>query len=125
MIVLFDPNQLDENWKILLMSETSMIKWLEDNLYNKQRIGYDPWLMRANEILNLKDKLICKGIIFEAQDVNLIDLIWTDRPSIRQGGAIKWPNKFFGLEDLLIASSFVTFPLSTSDVKHCSNVIIP
>jgi len=90
--------ELDENWKILSMSETSMIKWLEENLYNKQRIGYDPWLMRANEILNFKEKLICKGIIFEAQDINLIDLIWIDRPPIRQGGSIKWPNKFFGLE---------------------------
>ena len=90
--------ELDENWKILSMSETSMIKWLEENLCNKQRVGYDPWLMRANEILNLKDKLICKGIIFEAQDVNLIDLVWTDRPPIMQDGSVKWPNKFFGLE---------------------------
>jgi len=36
--------ELDENWKILSMSETSMIKWLEENLCNKQRVGYDPWL---------------------------------------------------------------------------------
>ena len=29
--------ELDENRKILSMSETSMIKWLEENLYNKQK----------------------------------------------------------------------------------------
>ena len=78
---------------------------IEEAIYGNlfRSVGMEPdlksWsIRRANEILNLKDKLIDKGIIFEAQDVNLIDLIWTDRPSIRQGGSIKWPNNFFGLE---------------------------
>ena len=90
--------ELDENWEILLLSEDSIIKWLEENLCNKQSIGYDPWLMRANEIIKLKEKLIYKEIIFEAQEVNLIDHIWTDRSPIKQNDPIKWSSKFFGLE---------------------------
>lgn len=90
--------ELDENWEILSLSEDSIIKWLEENLCNKQSIGYDPWLMRANEIIKLKEKLIYKEIIFEAQEVNLIDHIWTDRSPIKQNDPIKWPSKFFGLE---------------------------
>ena len=90
--------ELVENWLMLSLTEDSMIKWVKENISNKQRIGYDPWLMRAHEIIDLKDKLIHKEIIFEPQEVNLIDQIWIDRPSIKQSGPIKWPNKFFGLE---------------------------
>ena len=90
--------ELVENWSMLSLTEDSMIKWVEENISNKQKIGYDPWLMRAHEIIDLKDKLIHKEIIFEPQEVNLIDQIWIDRPPIKHGGPIKWPRKFFGLK---------------------------
>lgn len=55
--------------------------WVKDNLTAGAKIGFDPWLHTQSEIKKLKIDLTDHGI-FVPTTHNLIDAIWTDRPSV-------------------------------------------
>lgn len=63
---------------VLQSSKISFKDWLQLNC-KKKLIGYDPWLHSVSEITNICDINNPKADI--KQCINLVDLIWTEKPS--------------------------------------------
>lgn len=66
---------------------TKVYEWIKDNAPKNAVIAYDPWLHTYSEI----QKYIDHGLNMVSVDQNLIDKIWTDRPT--------WPNTDVFLHD--------------------------
>ncbi|MEM7070498.1 MAG: aminopeptidase P family protein [Pseudomonadota bacterium] len=93
--------------------ENRLEKWLPQSLKADQKqsselpksdfpksdfvIGFDPWLMRAGEVLQLKSALAKHGIRLKAHLPNLIDQIWHDQPPPPKGQVKVHPVKYAGL----------------------------
>lgn len=70
--------------------EVKLADWLIEHLPAGAVVGFDPWLHSVDEIEVLTAKLTPKGISLRAGD-NLIDHIWTDRPSPPMGRFTAYP----------------------------------
>lgn len=78
------------------LGETSPEKWLEKNLRQGNRLGYDPWLHTARQIERLAKAAQAVGAELVAIEPNPIDRIWTDRPSPPLGKISLHARKFAG-----------------------------
>ena len=76
--------------------ETALADWLIEALPEGGRVGFDPWLHSRREIRELEPRLAAAGIGLIAQDTNLVDAIWTDRPAPPAGPARPWPDELAG-----------------------------
>jgi Xaa-Pro aminopeptidase len=56
-------------------------QWLEQNLKNGARLGYDPWLHTAENAEKLRQACATAGAELVAVGDNPIDALWTDRPA--------------------------------------------
>jgi Xaa-Pro aminopeptidase len=56
-------------------------KWLEANLPNGARFGYDPWLHTAEGAEKLSKAASVAGATLVPADPNPIDAVWTERPA--------------------------------------------
>ncbi len=72
------------------------MKWLEANLRNGARFGYDPWLHTPDQVERLNKALQSVGGELIAVEPNPIDLIWTDRPAPAMGKISLHPRKHAG-----------------------------
>lgn len=70
--------------------------WFLDHLKEGDIVGYDPWLHSKIWIAKAKEKLSAKKIILRAIDENLIDEIWSDRPTPSTRPAVVHEQKYSG-----------------------------
>ncbi len=56
-------------------------QWLEQNLKNGAKLGYDPWLHTSEQVEKLRKACAAAGAELVAVDNNPIDTIWRDRPA--------------------------------------------
>ena len=59
---------------------TQLADWLSEHMPSGSEVGFDPWLHTVQDIRTLTDKLANKNIVMRPID-NLIDRIWSDRPT--------------------------------------------
>ena len=71
-------------------------QWLEQNLKNGARLGYDPWLHTSENAEKLKKACTAAGVELVAVDGNPIDALWTDRPAPPAGKVTLRDIKFAG-----------------------------
>ncbi|HET7382805.1 MAG TPA: M24B family metallopeptidase, partial [Pseudolabrys sp.] len=56
-------------------------QWLEQNLKNGVKLGYDPWLHTSDQAEKLRKACTMAGAELMAVDSNPIDVLWRDRPA--------------------------------------------
>ncbi len=56
-------------------------QWLEQNLKNGAKLGYDPWLHTSEQVEKLRKACAAAGAELVAVDNNPIDTIWRNRPA--------------------------------------------
>jgi Xaa-Pro aminopeptidase len=71
-------------------------QWLEQNLKNGTRLGYDPWLHTAEQAEKLRKACTTAGADLVAVDSNPIDALWNDRPAPPAGPVTLRELKFAG-----------------------------
>jgi Xaa-Pro aminopeptidase len=62
------------------LAETTVEAWIEANLPKDACLGYDPWLHTANAVKKLEKAAQNAGGTLVPVDMNLVDVIWVDRP---------------------------------------------
>ncbi len=75
--------------------EVKLADWLLEHLAEGAVVGFDPWLHSVEEIEGLVAKLAARGITLRPGE-NLIDRIWTDRPSPPMGRFTAYPLEHAG-----------------------------
>jgi Xaa-Pro aminopeptidase len=73
-------SQVDSNvFSLEHMVEHPAEQWLEQNLKNGTKLGYDPWLHTSEQAEKLKKACLSAGAELVAVDSNPIDALWRDR----------------------------------------------
>jgi Xaa-Pro aminopeptidase len=63
------------------MEETPLDKWIEANLPEGARLGYDPWLHTVDGVARLEKAVASAGGFLLPVAPNPIDALWRDRPA--------------------------------------------
>ncbi len=63
------------------MEETPLERWIEANLPEGGRLGYDPWLHTVDGVAKLEKAAASAGGALVAVGQNPIDALWADRPA--------------------------------------------
>jgi Xaa-Pro aminopeptidase len=71
-------------------------KWLEANLTEGARVGYDPWLHTADGAERLSKAATAAGATLVPAEPNPIDTVWSDRPAPPLGPVVIHDLKFAG-----------------------------
>ena len=77
--------------------ETSVARWIGKNLPQGTRLGFDPWLHTIAEARALEDAVHKRGGALVPLMKNLVDTIWTNRPSPPVEPVRIHPIKYAGL----------------------------
>ena len=62
------------------LAETTVEAWIADNLPAGTSLGYDPWLHTSDAVKKLEKAAENAGGKLVPVDMNLVDVIWVDRP---------------------------------------------
>ncbi|KAI0747142.1 Creatinase/aminopeptidase [Daedaleopsis nitida] len=76
--------QLDQNWTLMKQGFPDVPTWqefLSKNLEKHSRIGIDPTLISASDADSIQKALQPKQSELVSMSMNLVDLVWPDRPS--------------------------------------------
>ena len=76
--------------------ETPPDRWIETNLTNADRLGYDPWLHTVESAERLAKACAAAGATLVAVEPDLIDAIWSDRPFPPLGAVMLHDLRFAG-----------------------------
>src|SRR5215510_6177113 len=76
--------------------ETPPDRWIEENLAIGDRLGYDPWLHTVEGAERLGKACAAAGATLVAVEPDLIDAIWTDRPTAPLGAVTVHDVRFAG-----------------------------
>jgi Xaa-Pro aminopeptidase len=71
-------------------------EWLEKELKSGEVLGYDPWLMTADQIARFEKAAAKAGARLVAADSNPLDAIWTDQPKRPMKPVSVQPTQFSG-----------------------------
>jgi Xaa-Pro aminopeptidase len=71
-------------------------KWLEETLKGGEIIGYDPWLVTADQAARFDKACSKAGAVLKPVDDNPIDRAWTDRPAQPMGRIEVYPDRLAG-----------------------------
>ena len=71
-------------------------EWLEKELKSGEVLGYDPWLMTADQIARFEKAAAKAGARLVAVDSNPLDAIWTDQPKRPRKPVSVQPTQFSG-----------------------------
>ena len=75
-------DQVDlKKFNVLKLHKDPAEDWFMENLKSGDVIGYDPWLHNKVWLSKAEKKMAAKNITLKAVKNNLIDEIWSDRPS--------------------------------------------
>ncbi|XP_023012683.2 aminopeptidase P [Leptinotarsa decemlineata] len=91
--------QLDSNWTLMkegLPSTPSQGDWLAKNLPRGSKIGVDPKVYPLRDYTPLQNKLELAGHKLVPISVNLVDLLWANRPSRPTNPVIPLPLNYSG-----------------------------
>jgi len=78
--------------------EKPLHEWLEANLPQGVKLGYDPWLHTAEAAEKLGKACAAAGVTLAATESNPIDAIWPDRPPPPLGKAVLHELRYAGEE---------------------------
>ncbi len=82
--------------EVILISDLTLIQWLNKNLDKTATIGFDPWLYSDNQINNIKN-IKLNSCHFKALNPNPIDLLWDNRPKEPSSLIKPHPIKYAGI----------------------------
>ena len=88
-------NQTRPPYEVIQWNKSNLIQWIKNNI-KKGNIGFDPWLHSYKEIISLTEAFEGSDIKLVASN-NLIDRIWTDRPSKLSTAVLPYPIELAGL----------------------------
>jgi len=89
-------NQVNQDFfEIKHLIEDPYLKWIESNIVDSGRIGYDPKLHTKNWLEHSK-KVLNNGYIFSSIDNNPVDINWVNRPKVNLDKAILLDIKYSG-----------------------------
>jgi Xaa-Pro aminopeptidase len=75
----------------------SIKKWLSQQKVGPLKIAYDPWIQTVEETTHLETLGSSLGVSFVPHlDENLVDQIWSTRPTTLEGGTQIYPKKYAG-----------------------------
>jgi Xaa-Pro aminopeptidase len=78
------------------LADTSVEAWIEQNLPADATLAYDPWLHTSQDVKRLEEAVSRSGGRLVPVDLNLVDVIWVDRPPAPQAPARPHPIAFAG-----------------------------
>ena len=70
--------------------------WIEKNLKKGDKLGFDPWLVTADQAKRYRDACEKAGATLVALDSNPIDAIWADQPARPAAAIATQPTQFAG-----------------------------
>ncbi|MEM7320272.1 MAG: aminopeptidase P family protein [Pseudomonadota bacterium] len=88
-------SQVAECYMPVPWPEISLSAWLRKHLPGGGRVGFDPWLHSAGQIVEATKGLVGSGIALVRCN-NLVDRIWTDQPAPPMNSVRAHPLKFAG-----------------------------
>lgn len=77
-------------------TRASMTQWLKENLSQGDVVGFDPWLHTTSEVDWLEQTCSEWQASLEAQEGNLVDAIWRNRPEAPKGKIQVQPLEYAG-----------------------------
>jgi Xaa-Pro aminopeptidase len=77
-------------------SETTLEAWIEANLPCGAALAYDPWLHTPSDLKKLERAAANAGGTLVASDMNLVDVIWVDRPTPPNAPVRPHPARYAG-----------------------------
>lgn len=83
-------------WENVVLILSSWQEFLVGNVQRTAKVGIDASLLPLTESLKLQDQLRSKGAELIGQEHNLIDKIWSDRPSAPSNPVLVHPVKYAG-----------------------------
>jgi Xaa-Pro aminopeptidase len=78
------------------LADMSAEEWIADNLPNGGVLAYDPWLHTSDGLKRLEKAVKRAGGKLAPVDINLVDVIWIDRPSPPQAPVRPHPLEYAG-----------------------------
>ncbi len=72
-------------------------KWLQANLQDGMKLGFDPWLHTGKEVTNLQKACAGAGADLVPCPSNPVDEIWHDRPAPPRGKIFPHPLQYAGI----------------------------
>ncbi len=78
------------------MAETSAEDWIATHLPAGTTLAYDPWLHTQDDLKRLEQAVARAGGHLVPVDINLVDVIWVDRPALPQAPVRPHPGKYAG-----------------------------
>ncbi len=78
------------------LAETTPEAWIEANLPAGGVLAYDPWLHTPDGLAKLERATAAAGGRLEPQNLNLVDLIWVDRPAAPRAPVVPQPDALAG-----------------------------
>ncbi|OSS45467.1 hypothetical protein B5807_10320 [Epicoccum nigrum] len=91
--------QLDGNWELLkqgIQDVPTIQEWTVDRVEGGKVVAVDPRVVTAADARKLAEKIKKKGGEYKAVDENLVDAVWSDRPSRPSEKVIVQPMDFAG-----------------------------
>jgi len=91
--------QVDCNWIIQKQGLTgvpSITTWISQELKDGDKVGADPKVIKSETWASYNKGWDTKGIKFEAVQENLVDKVWTDRPTPTKEKVFVQPLKYSG-----------------------------
>ncbi len=76
--------------------ETPPSEWIEKNLTDKDRLGYDPWLHTVDGAERLDKACAAAGVTLVPVATDPFDTLWTDRPAPPLGPVVLHDLRFAG-----------------------------
>lgn len=78
------------------MAETSAEEWIATHLPADTTLAYDPWLHTHDGLKRLEQAVARAGGHLAPIDINLVDVIWVDRPALPQAPVRPHPGAYAG-----------------------------
>ena len=78
------------------LAETSVEAWIEANLPAGGVLAYDPWLHTPDGLARLERAANAAGGRVEPTSLNLVDLVWIDRPAAPRAPVVPHPESLAG-----------------------------
>ncbi|NIX76440.1 aminopeptidase P family protein [Microvirga terricola] len=80
------------------LAEMSAEDWIATNLPSGATLAYDPWLLTSDGLKRLEQAVARAGGELAPVDLNLVDVIWIDRPAPPQAPVRPHPIEYAGEE---------------------------
>jgi Xaa-Pro aminopeptidase len=81
---------------VVPQAETTAEAWISNNLPTGATLAYDPWLHTADGLKRLEKAAAEAGATLATVDINLVDVIWLDRPPPPKAPVRPHPEKLAG-----------------------------